>query len=558
MKIDRTKTALLALVISFTAHSVFLAASPHIVLAGMRNVVVETRRMFRLEDVEENAADVRLFEDYGAAGPAIKMTQQITPAEADMMKKMIIEKLPLEDLSLEKKKKRMKEDALDDIKPEDLERFDPEESMKAEKEKARKEAEPEKRSLAEKLASESFAQYAVPPEGEAGIVSVTAMREGLLGPAAGKAGWSPAAGKVFQPGEREMARLPGKAQVGKYEDIGKYLDVATSVYTDPITGEKYFKIVISAREGDRLGVIPKEMIFLVDSSKSITGEKLSYIKEGLLDAIDNMNPGDRFNLVAFRGDLVKFEERSVPAGARTAGRAKSFIKQLEAVGQTDVENALLKMIEEPIVYRPSYIVLVTDGRPTTGAVDSRAIIQEITRRNNMERPIFCFGGGRRVNRYLLDFISRQNRAWSRFADITYDIRGDFDDFYSQVRDPVLLNVRYRLVGLGVDEVYPKYLSDFYKGRPFTLYGRFENEDVFSFQLLGQMNGETKEFIFKGSLKDAEKGNKDIAREWAFEKMYYLISQNTMGMGDPRFLRREIEELSRKYGIVTPYDIEDGD
>jgi uncharacterized protein YegL len=558
VKIDKAKTALLALVVSFTAHSVFLAASPHIILSGMKNVVAETRRMFRLEAVEEKVADVSLFEEYGTAGPTIKMTQQITPAEADMMKKMILEKIPAEDLSLEKKKERMKEDIFDGIKPEDLEKFDAEESMKAEEEKARKEVEPEKRSLAERLASESFVGYTVPPEGEAGIVPVTAAREGFLGPAAGREAWSPAAGKTFQPGEREMARLPGKAQVGEYKDIGKYLDVTTSVYADPITGEKYFKIVISAKAGDHLGVIPKEMIFLVDSSKSITEEKLSYIKEGLLDAIDKMNPGDRFNLVAFRGDLVKFEERSVPAKARTVGRAKSFIKQFEAVGQTDVENALLKMIEEPMTFRPSYIVLVTDGRPTTGAMDSRAIIQEITRRNNMERPIFCFGGGRRVNRYLLDFISHQNRAWSRFAETTYDIRRDFDDFYSQVSDPVLLNVRYRLVGLSADEVYPKYLSDFYKGRPFTLYGRFENEDVFSFQLLGQMNGETKEFISKGSLRDAEKGNKDIAQEWAFRKIYYLISQNTMGIGDPRRLRREIEELSRKYGIITPYDIEDGD
>ena len=35
-------------------------------------------------------------------------------------------------------------------------------------------------------------------------------------------------------------------------------------------------------------------------------------------------------------------------------------------------------------------------------------------------------------------------------------------------------------------------------------------------------------------------------------------ENTMGVGDPGKLRLEIEKLSRKYGIITPYDIEDSD
>ena len=86
---------------------------------------------------------------------------------------------------------------------------------------------------------------------------------------------------------------------------------------------------------------------------------------------------------------------------------------------------------------------------------------------------------------------------------------------------------------------------------------FTDEDVFTVQILGEINGTTKEFIFKGSLKDAEKGGEDIARRWAFMKIYYLISRNTMGIGDPNRLRSMIDELSRKYNITTPYDIEDG-
>ncbi|MFH1877274.1 MAG: hypothetical protein ABH883_00495, partial [Candidatus Omnitrophota bacterium] len=277
-----------------------------------------------------------------------------------------------------------------------------------------------------------------------------------------------------------------------------------------------------------------------------------------LGALGRLNEGDYFNIVAFRGDLDSFEKYSARASEKTIRKTDPFIRKLEATGQTDVANALRGIIEEPVVHRPSYVMLITDGRPTTGVIDSRSIIQEITRRNNRERPIFCFGGGRKVNRYLLEFISYQNRAWSRLSGEMHEMGSDFVDFYEQIKDPFLLNVRYRLNGVDPSSVYPKYLSDFYKGKDFTIYGRFDREDIFSMQLLGEINGRIKEIIYKGSLKNADAGGEDIAREWAFRKIYHLISQNTMGLGDPAVLRKEIESLSRKYNITTPYDIENGE
>ncbi|MBD3426479.1 MAG: VWA domain-containing protein [Candidatus Omnitrophica bacterium] len=551
---DRGKKTILALFISVTAHAVFFATSPHVIMSGMTGVMDETRQIFRLKGVEEEPAEVDLFEGAEPAPPSIKMTQEVSQMKSPALRRMMLERKLDDDLSLDKKKKEMTEQIKEDIVPEP-EKFDNGARLDIDTKEERQQAAPRKRSLAERLSTESLVEYparespSVRDEGSYGV-----SRSPVELPSTGKE-WEPSAGGVFQP---DKADVTGPARVGEYEDIGRFLDVEVKVYEDPATGEKFFKIVIKTRKENNLGVIPKEVIFLVDSSKSITGEKLSYVKEGLLYSIRHLNQADRFNLVAFRGSLIRFMEESVSPRKRTLEKAEDFIGGLEAVGQTDVENALLGIINEPVRFRPSYIVLITDGRPTTGVTDSRRIIQQITRQNKMQRPIFCFGGGMRVNRYLLDFISYQNRAWSRFADRTHDMEDEFIELYRQIKDPILLNVRYRLKGVSVEEVYPKYLSDFYKGKPFTLYGRFEDEDVFSVQILGQMNGDTKEFIFKSSLLEAERGGADIAREWAFRKIYYLISRNTMGAGDPELLRRQINHLSRKYGIITPYDIEGSD
>ncbi|MDP8299407.1 MAG: VWA domain-containing protein [Candidatus Tantalella remota] len=548
------KPVILAIFISLIVHAVFLAAAPHMVMSGMWQVVDQTRKMFRIRDVDKETADVSLFQETRPRPSSVKMTQQVSRLKGVNFKSMMLEEKPKEEMSLEIKKRDMIKEPVNEVIPD----TNPLDMMKSEAERAKKEVTPDKRSLADRLLTEDLVDNTVNSDASDREMSHEPGQRSFDRFADGLGDWESASHAAYGPGEGDMSAIQAGARLGEYEDIGEHLDVRLKTYEDPVTGEKYFEILISVKEGSRLEVIPKEIIFLVDSSKSITEEKLAYIKEGLLDSIKSLNPEDRFNLVAFRGNLVKYEPYPVKVSERMLKKARPFINQMEAVGQTDVENALLEIIEEPVQFYPSYIVLITDGRPTTGVISSREIIQQITRRNNMRRPIFCFGGGRRVNRYLLDFISYQNRAWSRFAETTYDIRDDFDGFYNQLKDPLLLNVRYRMLGLSTSEMYPKYLSDFYYNRPFTLYGRFNNEDAFSMQLLGEINGMTKELIFEKALSKAEPGDESIAREWAFRKIYYLISRITMGRGDSGRLRDEIDRLSQKYNIKTPYDIEDAD
>ncbi len=548
------KPVILAIFISLIVHAVFLAAAPHMVMTGMGQVVDQTRKMFRIRDVDKETASVNLFKETRPRTSSVKMTQQVPRLKGVNFQSMMLKEKPKEELSLEAKKKEMINEPVNEVIPE----AKPVDMMKSEAERAKKEVSPEKRSLAERLLTEEQVEDTVNSDASDRQIDHEPGQRSFDRFADGTGDWETEMPVAYGPGEGDMSAIQAGARLGEYEDIGEQLDVRVKTYKDQATGEKYFEIIISVKEGSRLDIIPKEIIFLVDSSKSITEEKLTYIKEGLLSSIKSLNPGDRFNLVAFRGNLVRYEPYPVEVSERTIQKAKPFIQQMEAVGQTDVENALLGIIEEPVQYYPSYIVLITDGRPTTGAIDSREIIQQITRRNNMRRPIFCFGGGHRVNRYLLDFISYQNRAWSQFAETTYDIRNDFEEFYTQLKDPLLLNVRYRMLGLSTSEMFPKYLSDFYYNRPFTLYGRFSDEDAFSMQLLGEINGTTKELIFEKALSEAESGDEQIAREWAFRKIYYLISRITMGRGDSGKLRSEIERLSQKYNITTPYDIEDTD
>ena len=355
----------------------------------------------------------------------------------------------------------------------------------------------------------------------------------------------------------------GGSGITKYEPLDNFLDVEVYIYTEPLPKDggqaadkqKYFMLKIYAKPGsEALKVMPKEILFTIDCSLSISKDRLDEFKRGIRYCLTHLNRGDVFNIVAFKDSVTFFSTQSVPADPEVIKRAERFVSDLTASQTTDVYSAFSKIIEKSLARRPSNIMLISDGRPTFGVVNSRELINSVTRLNKNVRPVFVFTGGAKVNRYLLDFIAYQNRAWSQFVRRTGDIHKGLGGFYDKIKDPVFLNLRYQLNNLDAEDVYPKALPDFYRNAEFTLYGTYTDENDFSMQLLGDAGNETRELIFSRALNDAKKGTEEIKRGYAFNKIYYLISRMT-AEGQTPALRAEIDALSKKYGIQTPYSVE---
>jgi uncharacterized protein YegL len=340
----------------------------------------------------------------------------------------------------------------------------------------------------------------------------------------------------------------------KLKDLNEYLICELSVYKDPVTSEKYYKVSIrSGRDADKLAVLPKEVVFLIDCSLSIQQKRLKEFKDGLRYCLTNLNDDDYFNIMAFKEYTTWFNKDSVKPTIENIEKALRFVDRLSAGEGTDAYKALYKSIKEPQTMTPSYIILYSDGRPTHGITDSVRIINEISSTNKGNRPIFAFSGGSRVNRYFLDFISYKNRGWTEYANRTRLIGNKIEDMYNKIKDPMLLNLRYRISGLDESQVFPKALPDFYKNAEFTLYGKYNEDKEFSLQLLGDTKDETNEFIIVGSLEKAARGNKDIARNWAFNKIYYLIGLLEHDRENEDILN-QINDLCGRFDINTPYTV----
>ena len=336
------------------------------------------------------------------------------------------------------------------------------------------------------------------------------------------------------------------------DDLKDYIESELSVYDDPSEGQKYFKLSFRASKASSVLVsLPKEIIFLIDCSISIEEKRLEELKKGLSYCLTHLNHEDKFNIMAFKEETKMFSQISLKPDEINIKKALLFVDRLTAGEKTDTYTALYNSINLENTLTPSYTIFLSDGRPTKGITDPRKLITEISKLNNGKIAIFAFSGGYGFNRYLLDFISYKNRGWAEYSYRTHLIGKLFSEMYDKIRNPIMLNLRYFVSGLNTQEIFPKMLPDFFRNAEFTFYGKYSDENEFILQLLGDIGGKEYEFFINGILKDAKQGDYEIARNWAFNKIYHLISLLEYGQ-ENKIITKEINYLCNKFKITTPY------
>ncbi len=112
-----------------------------------------------------------------------------------------------------------------------------------------------------------------------------------------------------------------------------------------------------------------------------------------------------------------------------------------------------------------------------------------------------------------------------------------------------------LGGVKTDLMYPRKLSDIFKGSQLTIIGRYRNSNDLNnitLHLKGKTGRETRTFNYP-DLDFPMRADKNdfLPRLWATRRVGWLIEQ-IRSNGENKELRDEIVDLGTRYGIVTPY------
>ena len=330
------------------------------------------------------------------------------------------------------------------------------------------------------------------------------------------------------------------------------LEVAVSTFKASDEDALYFELSIARAGVAALPVMPKDILLVQDCSESMTRTKLDFFKDGIESYLGTLTTADRVNVMRYSDSPTLCFPDWQPVTSESLAAAMRFTDNMRARGQTDLFLPLQEVLKLPKQSgRPMIVVLMTDGRPTLGTVDSSDIIARFSRTNKGEISVFTIGAGDRVNTFLLDLLGHNNRGDSWFRPLREDIPATVKRAARELSRPVLADLTYRFASDSGAEVYPATLTHLYLDRPLRLVGRCPaNQKTAVLQILGEAAGQQRDMVFALDLADATEGGEGLRREWVAQKIYKLINDHiATGRADTI---REIRELSIRHNVPLPY------
>ena len=223
--------------------------------------------------------------------------------------------------------------------------------------------------------------------------------------------------------------------------------------------------------------------------------KVEQAKAALRYCVQNLNDGDRFNLILFNEDITSLADRlnrgEVWFGGERwpdstvlsdklidakNGREKAFefIDGIEGRGMTNINEALLTALaEKPDPKRPRIVVFLTDGQPTAGVRNPTQILENVAKANRNLSRIFVFGVGYDINDHLLDKMAADNGGTRNYVTPNEDIEVAVSSLFRKMNEPVLVDVGINFGQIVTKELTPKNLPDLFREEQLTILGRYE-------------------------------------------------------------------------------------
>ncbi len=218
---------------------------------------------------------------------------------------------------------------------------------------------------------------------------------------------------------------------------------------------------------------PMEMLFLIDVSGSMEGTSIVQARAALLQALERLRPGDRFNVVAFDHRFFAFRPAPVDATPTTIEEGRDFVRGLRAGGGTLMLPALEHLMRMPGSTEYLRVILVI----TDGDLGNEDQIFAGLRRDLGRARLFTVAIGSAPNHFLATKMAEFGRGtFSHIADVG-EIAKQMGGLLDTLESPVLTDVSLRFEGVEAGELYPSRPPDLFFAKPLVLFGRLKGRSA---------------------------------------------------------------------------------
>ncbi|XP_039551425.1 inter-alpha-trypsin inhibitor heavy chain H4 isoform X2 [Passer montanus] len=314
-------------------------------------------------------------------------------------------------------------------------------------------------------------------------------------------------------------------------------------------------------------VFPKNVIFVIDRSGSMTGRKIEQTRDALLKILQDLRQEDHFSFITFNHKVVEWKSSLLPATEENVASAAALVQTLTARGGTDISGALLAAVgvlqkAQGLPERSvSMIILLTDGQPTSGERNVEVIQENIQKAINGKYALFCLGFGFDVSYKFLEKMALSNGGIARRIYENADAALQLQGFYQEVATPILMQIEMQYPENSIEGLTENNFKLFFEGSEIIVSGKISNElDLLPVEIKAQSHTSNLTLKEEANVKEKEQvfqnqryifGN-FIERLWAYLSIQQLLEKAISAQEEDRkALEAQALDLSLQYSFVTP-------
>ncbi|GAB4352039.1 MAG: hypothetical protein Fur0042_20410 [Cyanophyceae cyanobacterium] len=355
-------------------------------------------------------------------------------------------------------------------------------------------------------------------------------------------------------GDRQTVRLapgdtiPNKDLILRYRVAGRNTQATVLTQADD-RGGHFAAYLIPAIDYPARAIVPKDVVFLMDTSGSQMGPPLEQSKALMRRFIDGLNPNDTFTIIDFANTATRLSTAPLPNTRANRDRAHRYIDSLDANGGTNLMEGINAVLQFPAApnERLRSIVLLTDGYIGNDVEIIGTVREQLQRRNRL----FSFGVGSSVNRFLIERLAEVGRGMAQVVRYDEPIDAAVETFFGQIANPVLTDVAIRWEGPGDAPVlYPSAAPDLFAAQPLVLFGRKGDRQNGTLIITGRTaQGQPYEQRFNLTFDQGD-NNPAIAQLWGRARLKDLMLQ--MNGGEVQSLVEAATQTALDYRLLSNY------
>lgn len=335
--------------------------------------------------------------------------------------------------------------------------------------------------------------------------------------------------------------------------------IPDSLLPDTLGG--FFMFIAEPNPGTTADIIKKVFTLVLDRSGSMSGTKIIQAKNAASFIVNNLNAGDKFNIIDFETNVYQFRSRHVLYTPQSRDSALQYVANISAGGSTNISGAFSTAVPQFNAANDStanIIIFLTDGMPTVGITERTALLSHVhslITSTETEIFLYSFGIGTDVDQQLLTLMSSQNNGYAEFL-LNDELESRITNFYLRIKNPVLLSPTVAFSSQNINNVYPNPLPNLYIGQQMIVAGRYTEAGPLTVTLSGRAFNQPVSYQYSFNRNDsADTRYQFLTKVWAKQKIENLLIQYySLNPISPEAiaLKQQIINLSIAYGVISPF------